>query len=90
MDVHLQEAPMPVNLSIKGVSDNLADQLRARAARHHRSLQGELMVILEESVNIPRRLSPAELLEKIRALGLRTPAESAKMIRKERDERSRG
>ena len=80
---------MPVNLSIKGVSDDIADQLRARAVRHHRSLQGELMAILEESVRGSQRLSPDELLAKVRASGLRTPAESAKMIRKERDERSR-
>ena len=38
---------MPVNLSIKEVPDALADRLRARAERHHRSLQGELMAIIE-------------------------------------------
>ena len=41
---------MPVNLSIKEVPDVLADQLRARAERHHRSLQGELMAIIEAAV----------------------------------------
>jgi antitoxin FitA len=81
---------MPVNLSIKGVSDDIAEQLRARAVRHHRSLQGELVAILEESVRGPKRLSPADLLEKIRGLGLRTPAEAAKIIRRDRDARSRG
>lgn len=69
---------MPVNLSIKGVSDDMAEQLRARALRHHRSLQGELLAILEESVRGPKRLSPHELLEKIRDLGLRTPANRRK------------
>ena len=81
---------MPVNLSIKGVSDDIAEQLRARALRHHRSLQGELVAILEESVRGPKRLSPNDLLERVRDLGLRTPAESAKIIRRERDARSRG
>jgi antitoxin FitA len=80
---------MAVNLSIKGVSDAMAEQLRARAARHHRSLQGELMAILEESVRGPQRLSPNQLLAKVRVSGLRTPAESAKVIREERDGRSR-
>jgi plasmid stability protein len=80
---------MPVNLSIKGVSDDMAEELRARAARHHRSLQGELMVILEESVRGPKKLNTKQLLAKIRASGLRTPAESAKVIREERDGRSR-
>jgi plasmid stability protein len=37
------------NLSIKGVPDALAEQLRQRAARNHRSLQGELMAIIEQA-----------------------------------------
>lgn len=37
---------MPVNLSIKGVPEALAERLRARAERNHRSLQGELMAIV--------------------------------------------
>ena len=36
-----------VNLSIKGVPGDLAERLRARAARNHRSLQRELMAIIE-------------------------------------------
>lgn len=42
---------MQVNLSIKGVPDALAQKLRERAARNHRSLQGELMAIIEEAAN---------------------------------------
>ncbi len=38
------------NLSIKDVPDQWAETLRARAARNHRSLQGELMAILERAV----------------------------------------
>ncbi len=38
------------NLSIKDVSESLAEALRQRAARNHRSLQGELMALLEASV----------------------------------------
>lgn len=41
---------MPVNLSIKEVPDAMADRLRARAERNHRSLQGELMAIIEQAV----------------------------------------
>lgn len=40
---------MPVNLSIKNVPDEIADQLRDRARRNHRSLQGEIMSILEQT-----------------------------------------
>jgi len=36
-----------VNLSIKAVPVDLAARLRARAARNHRSLQRELMAIIE-------------------------------------------
>ncbi|HEY2071522.1 MAG TPA: Arc family DNA-binding protein [Rhizomicrobium sp.] len=38
---------MPVTLQIRDVPDDIADQLRARAKRNHRSLQGELMAIFE-------------------------------------------
>ena len=38
---------MPVTLTIKNVPDELAEQLRLLAAAHHRSLQGELMAIVE-------------------------------------------
>ena len=41
---------MPVNLSIKNAPDAIVDRLRQRAARSHRSLQGEVMAILEEAV----------------------------------------
>ena len=41
---------MSINLSIKNVPESLADALRARAESHHRSLQGELMSILEAAV----------------------------------------
>ena len=37
------------NLSIKDVPDDLAEALRQRAARNHRSLQGELMAIIERA-----------------------------------------
>lgn len=42
---------MAINLSIKNVPDTVADALRARAEQNHRSLQGELMAILERSVS---------------------------------------
>lgn len=37
------------NLSIKDVPEVLAEALRQRAARNHRSLQGELMAIIERA-----------------------------------------
>lgn len=39
------------NLSVKDVPEHLAERLRQRAARNHRSLQGELMAIIEQAVH---------------------------------------
>ncbi len=78
---------MPVSLSIKNAPDELVRRLKERAERHHRSLQGELMAILEDAAGTSRRLTPAEILARVKELGLSTPSEAATMIRKDRDER---
>jgi plasmid stability protein len=78
---------MPVNLSIKNAPDEIVVRLRERAAKHHRSLQGELLAIIEEAVRTPRRLTPKDVLAEVRRLGLRTPAEAAAIIRANRDGR---
>ena len=78
---------MPVNLSIKNVPDHLADQLRRRASRHHRSLQGELMSILEETVAKEEALSPVDFLNELRRVAIRTPAEASGIVREDRDAR---
>jgi antitoxin FitA len=49
---------MPVTLSIKNAPDEIVRRLRERAERHHRSLQGELMAIIEEAVREERRSTP--------------------------------
>jgi antitoxin FitA len=41
---------MGVNLSIKSVPEDWAERLRQRAERNHRSLQGELMAIVEQAL----------------------------------------
>lgn len=38
------------SLSIKDVPEEWAEALRKRAVRHHRSLQGELMALIERAV----------------------------------------
>ena len=78
---------MPVNLSIKNVPDDLAERIRERARRSHRSLQGELLTILEEAVNERRALTPAQLLDRVRAMGLETPEEALSLVREDRDAR---
>jgi plasmid stability protein len=76
---------MTVNLSIKNVPDEIAEQLRRRASRAHRSLQGELMAILERAVREEHRLTPAEALRRVRDLGVETGAEAVAAIRRDRD-----
>jgi len=71
---------------VKNVSDDLADALRGRAKRNHRSIQGERMAILEESLTA-RPFRAFALLDRIRAMGLETPDEAAGMLRRERDAR---
>ena len=78
---------MTVNLSIQNVPDELVERLRRRAARHHRSLQGELMAIIEASIESNQPLTPEEVLAQVRRMGLRTSSESAQMIRVDRDAR---
>ncbi len=111
---------MPVDFSVKRVPDAVARRLRDRAQRHHRSLQRELLCILEAAsteehplleVAEPapgryadtaseqpeergrgsrRRLTLDELWERARRLGPPIGGEAAaRLIRRERDERSR-
>ncbi|HEY3130565.1 MAG TPA: Arc family DNA-binding protein [Acidobacteriota bacterium] len=76
-----------MNLSIKNVPDEIVERLRRRAARNHRSLQGELMEIIEGTVESEKQLTADELLNRVRRMGLSTPAESVKIIRANRNAR---
>jgi plasmid stability protein len=78
---------MPVNLSIKNAPDMVVQRLRQRAERHHRSLQGELMAIIEAAVREDRPAGLVDILAEIRALGLQTPSEAADLVRADRDGR---
>ena len=77
---------MPVNISVKNMPDDIAERLRQRAKRHHRSLQGELMAILEEAVN-PARLSVDEVESRLRDLRFETGDDSIAWLRELRDAR---
>lgn len=115
---------MSQTLTIRNVPDSLSRKLKTRAERNHRSLQGEVMAILEhasvadtaEQTVAPYRapvtesaaktavpgtaLEPAggmagkkltieELWERGKRLGLSSPDDSARIVRKLRDERHR-
>ncbi len=79
---------MPVTLSIKNAPDDVVDALRQRARANHRSLQGELLAIIEEAARHPVA-SPdrvAEVLARAKARNLPHDGESStEMIRRWRD-----
>ena len=81
---------MPVNLSIKNVPDELVARLKERAKRNHRSLQGELMVILEgqdQSASLTDAKTLRDIHEWNRQMGYSSPSESAEIVRRMRDTR---
>ncbi len=78
---------MPLNLSIKSVPEEWVEKLRKRAKENHRSLQGELMTILEENLGSPRTLSSNEVFKELRKIDIKTKADSAKIIRNDRNSR---
>ncbi len=78
---------MPVNLSIKNTPDDVAERLRDRAARNRRSLQGELLAIVEAAVRDEVAATPTAILTEVRRLGLTTPDEAAEIVRVARDGR---
>ncbi len=75
-----------VTLSVKKVPIDLARRLKDRAEANHRSLQGELHAILEHA---GRTTTIGELADLVKRMGLKTPSESARMIRADRDDRRR-
>ena len=90
---------MPVNLSVKNVPDELAERLRSRAQRNHRSLQRELMAILERATQDgvassggaagpdPNRITIEALAERARTLFPKGTPSSVRVIRQQRNGR---
>ena len=78
---------MPVSLSIKNVPEEVLQRLRARARRNHRSLQNELLAIVEAASLEDNEITVDELAEYARSIGLSTPDESTAWIRELRDTR---
>ena len=80
---------MGINISIKNVPKKKLDRLKLRAKRNHRSLQGELLALIDQAIDaLPPpvgSITIGELYERGKALGLRTPSNSVRMIREDRD-----
>lgn len=81
---------MGINISIKNVPEEKVAQLKARAKRNHRSLQGELLALIEEALALPAENAPLsidEFVEEGVRMGLSTPAQATEWIRQDRDRR---
>jgi plasmid stability protein len=76
---------MGVNLSIKNVPDHVAQGLRERAARNRRSLQKELLVIVEAAVGDGEPATVDGLLAGARRRGLTLSEEATAIVRQSRD-----
>jgi len=82
---------MPTTLSIKNAPDEIVARLKKRAALNHRSLQGELMAIIEAAASKPafdadrEYLTPKQLLARVRSRGISSPSTSVDIIRADRD-----
>lgn len=76
-----------VTVSVKNVPADVARRLKERAARNNRSMQGELLEILEDA---SRTLTLDDIAELAKRLGIKSDRnESTQMIRDDRDARSR-
>jgi plasmid stability protein len=78
---------MPVNLSIRNTPDEVVRRPRERSERHHRTPRGELLAIIEATIQDDQPATPADTLAEIRRLGISTPSEAADMVRADRDGR---
>ena len=67
----MYNAGMTVNLSIRKVPQSLAQKLRECAKLHHRSLQGEVMHILEQNVQTLEQKTEIRALERRHREGYR-------------------
>jgi plasmid stability protein len=61
-----REWTMPANLTLKGVPDEVYERLKEAATVSHRSLNSEIIAVLESHV-LPRRVSAQDHLSAIRA-----------------------
>ena len=80
---------MPVTLSIKNVPDSVVERLRTRAKVNHRSLQGELLAMVELAAieSTRRTMTIGELHDWAKAQGFEGTGSSTEDIRRMRDER---
>lgn len=75
------------SLTIRNIPAPILALLKARAKQHHRSMQGEILAILEEATSAPARRSLSQAYARMQATGLESTAEAAALVRADRDGR---
>jgi plasmid stability protein len=75
-----------MDISIKNVPEEKVARLKQRARQNHRSLQGELLAMIDQALaRAPRRLSVEEVAAEVEKLGLTRRNEAAALVRSDRD-----
>ena len=75
-----------LSLTVRNIPRPVFERLRNRALRHRRSMQGEILAILEAAAtDAVTRRTALETLQRVRGLGVHTAAEAVAMIRSDRD-----
>ncbi len=62
---------MATTITVKNIPADLYAQIKESAARHHRSINGEIIAIIEKAL-VPQKASPDDLLVAARALREKT------------------
>jgi plasmid stability protein len=83
------ETTMGVSISIKNVPEEKVELLKKRAKRNHRSLQGELLALIDQATAVPpeKHMTIGEIGAYVRSFGVTTKDEAVRMIREDRDSR---
>ncbi len=76
---------MGISLSIKNTPEDVVQRLRDRARRNHRSLQGELLEIVQSAARDGSSMwNVDDILKAARARGFRAPVPSTELLREDR------
>lgn len=78
---------MAQTLELKDLPDEIAAQIRRRAELHQRTPEEEAVRLLVAALTPRGKISTRQLLERVRAAGIATPEEAARMLREDRDGR---
>lgn len=76
--------PMSINLSIKSVPEYISEGLKMRAKRNHRSVQGEVMAILEQAM-MEEPLSITDLKQELQRMNFQTESDVVSFLREDRE-----